>query len=202
MKTKTNRTLQRPLTEQRKRAFLDELARHGVAAEAARVASPHSQERHGCLSTFRAERARDPEFAADWDAALEAADARLLKEAHRRAVEGVERGVFQKAQRVLDHDGKPATELQYSDRLMELLLKSRFPNEFIERRAIEHSGQLDHTHRGLILTGHDLLALNAEERRQLMGILEKVAEHRGELPAPTDQPMTALPSPVVEEAPV
>jgi hypothetical protein len=101
----------------------------------------------------------------------------------------------------MDHDGKPATELQYSDRLMELLLKARFPNEFIERRAVEHSGQVGHTHRGLILTGHDLLALNAEERGQLTGILEKVAQQRGELSAPTDEPVNARPAPVVEEVP-
>ena len=59
------RALHAPLTAERKAIFLRELARHGVAAEAARVASPHTAERHGALSTFVSERNRDPEFAAD-----------------------------------------------------------------------------------------------------------------------------------------
>ena len=51
--SKTGRRVQRPLTAARKRAFLDELRRHGIAAESARVASPHSRARHGAASTFR-----------------------------------------------------------------------------------------------------------------------------------------------------
>ncbi len=191
--------IQRPLTKARKEIFLNELKRHGIAAEAARVASPHSTERHGCLSTFRSEKARDPVFAADWLAAQEEADARLMMEAHRRAVEGCEKGIFQKGQRVMDHDGQPATEKQYSDRLMELLLRARFPSQFIERRAIEHSGQVDHSVRGLLITGTDLLALGTADRENLSVILQKIADHRGEFPAPLEPPMNQIQEAEFEE---
>ena len=190
--SKTGRRVQRPLTAARKRAFLDELRRHGIVAESARVASPHSRARHGAASTFRQERQRDPQFAADWDSAVEEADARLLMEAHRRAVEGTERGIFQRGTQATTSQGKPATEVQYSDRLMELLLKARFPNEFIERRAIEHSGQVDHAMRGLMITPSDLLALSELHRDQLSGILAIISEHRGEVPSVEHHPAETI----------
>jgi hypothetical protein len=111
-----------------------------------------------------------------WDAAQEEADANLLKEARRRAVEGTERGIFQRGTQATTAEGKPATEVQYSDRLMELLLKARFPNEFIERRAIEHSGNV----RGLLITPADLIVLRPEQRDQLRSILTTLADNRGE----------------------
>ena len=153
----------------------------GVLAESARCASPHSKDRAGAKSTFVDERNRDPIFAAAWDSAVEEADAKLLMEARRRAVEGTEKGIFQRGTQATTAEGKPATEIQYSDRLMEILLKSRFPNEFIERRAIEHSGNVDHTMRGLLITPADLIALNPAERELLRGVLHTIADHRGEL---------------------
>ena len=84
--SKTGRRIKRKLTAKRKGIFLDELRRHGIVVEAARVASPHSRDRHGAASSFRDERNRDPEFAAAWDSAQETADANLLMEARRRAV--------------------------------------------------------------------------------------------------------------------
>ena len=197
--SKTGRRVQRPLTAARKRTFLDELRRHGIVAEAARVASPHSRARHGAASTFRQERQRDPLFAADWDSAVEEADARLLMEAHRRAVKGTERGIFQRGTQATTAEGKPATAVQYSDRLMELLLKARFPNEFIERRAIEHSGHVGQDIRVLSITPADLIALNLEQRDHLRGILATIADSRGEtheLSAVTSgSTVAALPAP-------
>ena len=126
----------RPITEARKKAFLEELSRHGVVAQAARVATPHETKTTGASGFYRL-RNLDPAFAERWDAAVEQADAALLTEARRRAVEGVERGIFQKGTQATTADGEPATERVYSDRLLELILKPRFPNEYIERRAIE-----------------------------------------------------------------
>lgn len=196
--SKTGRQVRKPLTAKRKAVFLDELRRHGIVAEASRCASPHSRERHGAASTFRQERNKGPEFAALWDAAQEEADAKLLMECRRRAVEGTDRGIFQKGGRVIDHDGEPATEKVYSDRLMELLLKARFPNEFIERRAVEHSGNIDHTMVGMLITPADLLVLNLEQRDALQGVLEVIAVHRGELEGPGERPMAMLPANEVE----
>ena len=59
------------LTEQRKAAFLAELARHGIVARAARAASPHSA--RGAVQTFRDLRAGDADFGCDWDEAMEQA---------------------------------------------------------------------------------------------------------------------------------
>jgi len=81
-----------PLTEKRKAIFLAELARHGVFARAARVASPHAAT--GACATFREEANRDPEFAAQIAEAREQADGDLLVELHRRAVEGVTEDVY------------------------------------------------------------------------------------------------------------
>lgn len=198
-RTETGRIRQLPLTEQRKTIFLRELALHGVVAEAARVSSPHSRDRHGASGTFYAERNRDPQFAVAWDSAIEVADARLEREAFRRAAEGTERGIFQRGQRVIDFDGKPATEREYSDRLLEVLLRARLPQRYADKRQVEVNGHVEHTvQERLYLTPMDLIGLTIEERRQLMGILSKVARNRGEYDAggtqaPNDIP--ALPAP-------
>jgi hypothetical protein len=174
-----SRTRHAPLTAERKAVFLRELARHGVAAEAARIASPHTAERHGALSTFLSERNRDPQFAADWAGAVEQANAALEREAWRRAVEGTPRGVFQKGERVMDHDGQPATEQQYSDRLLEVLLRSRLSDRYGDKKQIELRGRVDI--RSVTLSIADLQVLSVEQRGQLARIMERIAVARGEM---------------------
>ncbi|MBI1382574.1 MAG: hypothetical protein GC161_15970 [Planctomycetaceae bacterium] len=75
------------LTQQRKLAFLHALRACGVATRAAREASPNARG-NGVVSTFKDERARDPEFAAEWDAALEEHAGSLVAELYRRATIG------------------------------------------------------------------------------------------------------------------
>jgi len=65
-------------------------------------------------------RQRSPKFAAAWDEAVAEGIDRLEDEAHRRAVEGVERPVYQGGVRVGEIKA-------YSDSLLTLLLKSRRP---------------------------------------------------------------------------
>lgn len=103
----TSRARKQRMTNERKEIFLAELGRTGVFAHAARAASPNSK--HGALNSFRAERERDPEFAAAWDEAIEVSTGIIEQEAIRRAVNGWDDGKVQK----------------YSDRLMELILKRR-----------------------------------------------------------------------------
>lgn len=110
------------LTAERKRIFLEHLARSGIVAEAARVASPHSM--HGAISTFRKERGRDHEFAQAWDEALDHAVGVLEAEAFRRAVEG------------WDEPTRFGPVRKHSDRLLELMLKARSPR-YHERRRYE-----------------------------------------------------------------
>ena len=100
-----------------------------------------------------------------------------VMEARRRAVHGSQRGIFQKGVRVVDHDGEPASETVYSDRLMELILRARFPNDFVERRQVEHVQKAE----GWQITGEDLHALTEVETEQLMAIMQKVMAARGEL---------------------
>jgi len=175
-----------PLTEERAAIFLFELARHGIAAEAARIASPHTSERHGALSTFLSERSRNPEFATRWAQAEEQANAVVEREAWRRAVEGCERGVFQKGERVIDHDGKPATERAYSDRLLEVLLRSRLASRYGDRKQIELRGRIDVN--SVTLSVNDLGLLSVAQRRQLADIMGRIAVCRGEI-----QPDECLP---------
>lgn len=178
-----------PLTAERKASFLSELARHGIAAEAARIASPHTSERHGALSTFLSERSRSPEFASRWAEAEESANAVVEQEVWRRAVEGCERGVFQKGGRVIDHDGKPATERVYSDRLLEVLLRSRLASRYGDRKQIELNGRIDVN--SVTLSVSDLGLLSVAQRRELADIMGRIAVCRGEIQP--DESLPALP---------
>lgn len=78
-----------------------------------------------------------PQFAVRMNAAREEAYDKLEQEALRRAVRGVthRRPVVVKGQVV---DEEITTE--YSDRLLEILLKAARPDKFRERQSVEHSG--------------------------------------------------------------
>ena len=79
-------------------------------------------------------RDEDAEFAAAWDnALLEAAD-RIEYAAHQRAVEGVEKGIYFKGQKV-------DTEREYSDMLMGMMLKGHKPEKYRERIDVKYDLQ-------------------------------------------------------------
>lgn len=75
----------------------------------------------------------DPEFAADWQKALEVAADLLEDEAVRRAKEGTDKPVFQGGQLV-------GHVREYSDTLMIFLLKGAKPKKYVERLQQEVSG--------------------------------------------------------------
>lgn len=110
-----------PLTDDRKAAFVAELARHGIAMRAARAASPHTAT--GALSTFQDERMRDATFAAAWDDAVEVARADVEHEIYRRSTEGYEEPVFGGKYR----ETVVGTVRRYSDRLLELRARALLP---------------------------------------------------------------------------
>ena len=112
------------LGKKRRRIFLDVLARTGRVAESARAA--------GFTDTSYLKKVRngDPEFAAAWDAALEAAADMLEDEAVRRAVQGVRKAIMYKGQ-IVGYD------LIYSDRLLMFLLKGARPDKFAERKKVD-----------------------------------------------------------------
>ena len=174
--------LESPLTPERISIFLENLARCGIAVEAARAASPHSRHIDGAASSFYGLKRRDPHFSAQWAQALEVADGALLAEARRRAVDGVDRRLFFKGERIYDVDPEtgervPVSEKEHSDRLLELLLKARFPRLFVERRAIEHHQAPG----GWTITASDLFALTDTQTEQLSGIMASVMTARGEI---------------------
>ena len=67
----------------------------------------------------------DPEFAEQWDDAIEAAVDRMEEAARIRAVEGVRRGVWYQGERV-------GEELEYSDAMLALMLKANRPEKYRE----------------------------------------------------------------------
>jgi hypothetical protein len=94
-------------------------------------------------------------------------------------VEGVPHGVFQKGARVIDHDGQPATERQYSDRLLEVLIRSRLSERYGDKKQIELKGRIDV--RSVTLSLSDLGMLSVQQRTQLAAIMERIAIARGEM---------------------
>lgn len=75
---------------------------------------------------------KDPKFAARVQRARDVADDRIRQELHRRAVIGVKEGVWFKG-RLVGHQKK------YSDRLLQLLAASRFP-EFRQKTELTGEG--------------------------------------------------------------
>jgi hypothetical protein len=103
------------------------------------------------FSTIWRERKADPEFAKAEAEALKASGPVLEDEAVRRAMHGLVRFKFTKGGEPLLHPttGEPYYELEYSDTLLALLLKGRVPERY--RDKIEHSGEVEHTHKHMTL---------------------------------------------------
>lgn len=78
-------------------------------------------------------RAATPEFAQQWDETLADAIEDLEAEARRRAIRGIEKGVWHQGQLV-------GTELQYSDTMLIFLLKAAKPDKYRDRASVEHTG--------------------------------------------------------------
>lgn len=77
-------------------------------------------------------RANDAAYAAAWDAAYEAGSDYLEDEMRRRALQGIEKGIY--------HMGvKVATERQYSDTLLIFSMKARRPEKYRERFDVKQT---------------------------------------------------------------
>lgn len=126
---RTNRTSQRA-----RALFIEELRKRGNVSEAAAAASI------GRRTAYEL-RERDPEFAAAWDEAVDAAVDAMEGEAWRRAVEGVDEPVFGRVAK--DEDGQIGVIRKYSDSLMTTLLKAHRPEKYRERSEVQHSGRIE-----------------------------------------------------------
>lgn len=116
----------RETTDQRRKIFLAELAAHGRVATAARAAGLDRSD------TYKS-RDRDPEFAKQWDDALEMFIDSLEGAARLRAVEGTEKGVWHQGALV-------GTERQYSDSLLLAMLRAKRSREYGDKSKMELSG--------------------------------------------------------------
>ena len=97
----------------------------------------HAAERAGpSAQRFYQWRQEDDVFGEEWAAAVEARTDLLEDEAHRRAVHGVAKGVWFRGERV-------GEELEYSDKLLEVLLRARRPEKYAPAAQVKHSGTVD-----------------------------------------------------------
>ena len=119
-------------TDRAKERFLEKFAEVGTVMGAIRDLEAEGLKLN--RGTVYAWRDRDEAFADSWDEACDAAADVLEAEARRRAV-GFETPIFFEGEEV----GK---KLNYSDRLLEFLLKGRRPEVFGDRLAIGPQGSV------------------------------------------------------------
>lgn len=144
MAEKENRTLQ-----QKKKAFLAAFAEVGNISRAAELAGIARSNHYDWMRD-------DPDYPALFREADQQACDRLEQEARRRAVEGVQKPVFQGGKQV-------GVVQEYSDTLLIFLLKGAMPEKYKERQHTELSGPGG----GAIQTNIDLSGLTLEELRNL-----------------------------------
>ena len=108
------------------RRFLRNFAEFGIIHKACEVSGLSA-------SSVSNLRKRDPDFLAAFQRARESAADKLESEAHRRAVEGYDRPIFQKGEQV-------GVERVYSDRLLEIMLRANKPEKFSPAQRTEISG--------------------------------------------------------------
>lgn len=120
-----NRTVR---TDRKRDVFLATLAQAGNVSQACRTAGI------GYTTVYKW-REEDHDFAAAWEVALKQAIDRLEGEAWRRAVEGVEKPVYQQGVMV-------GTVTEHSDRLMEVLLKAHGGDKYRDKVKADLSGSV------------------------------------------------------------
>lgn len=112
-----------------KAIFLAALATSGVVLTACKKA------RIGRTTAYKT-RDEDEDFATAWDAALDDAADEMEEEAHRRAVKGVLKPVYQGGKKV-------GSIREYSDTLLIFRLKAARPEKYRERHEIDHRGKVE-----------------------------------------------------------
>ena len=104
------------IAEHRRRVFLARLCECGQPTKAARTAGVD-------VSRLYKERKRNPDFAKEWEEAIDVAMYGAESEVYRRAVDGVEQPVFQGGKLV-------GTFRKHSDVLLMFLLKAHNPGKY------------------------------------------------------------------------
>ena len=192
-KQRSQPVARRDISAQRRSVFIDQLRDHGVVVWASIAASPHVEDRKGAASSFYALRRRSADFSADWDDALAEANDRLIIEARRRAIEGVPRLRTHKDSLIYITDPetgerRPIIDREYSDKLLEILIRGGHPDKYIEKRLVEHVNKQKPS--SWTITGADLNCLPDRLRDSLHEIMDAIRVARGDVD----------PDPVLESA--
>lgn len=117
------------LSARRKKTFLRALSQLGNVTAASAAAG------WGMGIAYSVRKA-DKEFAQGWEWALEVFGATLEMEAHRRAVHGVTKGVYGSLGKD-EGSGLIGTEVVYSDKLLETLLKANMRSKYGDKAEID-----------------------------------------------------------------
>lgn len=117
-------------------AFIEALAETGIVTDAAKIA--------GFSREYAYEvRGKDEVFAMLWNDAIAQSSDVLLREARRRAVDGVRRKIFYKGAPVIDPEtGSQYIEAEYSDGLLSKMLAAYMPEMFSDKKEVKHSGEV------------------------------------------------------------
>lgn len=156
-------------------ANLEVLRTTGSHAAAARAATPWAASKKGGHMTWFDLRKKDPEFAAACEEALQHALGALERAAYDRALKGWKRPVYQQGQ-LVGHD------LVVDNGLL-LRVLSRLDPSWSPNRNVTVEGSIDHNHQHNHIAAigvADLMHLAEDERELLLGLLEKIADGRGE----------------------
>ena len=174
----------RSVSAPRQEAFLAQLRDHGVVTWAAIAASPHTKDRKGCASSFYTLRRKSADFSAQWDDAISEANDKLIIEARRRAIEGVPRLRTHKDALIYVEDPetgerRPIIDREYSDKLLEILIRGGHPDKYVEKRLVEHVNKQKPS--SWTITGADLNCLPDRLRDSLHEIMDAIRVVRGEV---------------------
>jgi hypothetical protein len=121
------RNIQHP----KKRAFLEAFSQCGTITHAAEAAGIDDSTYYTWATEGYAQ--YDPEFVKAMEKARKAATENLIKEARRRAVEGVQEPVFHKGEVV-------GYKRRYSDNLLMFLIKGEEPEKYADYSKVEKTG--------------------------------------------------------------
>ena len=136
---KNHNQIQHEILVAKGKVFLDVLRETANISQACKVADV-------TRGVIYRERERDPQFAMDWETAIEEACDKLLGEMWRRGVEGVEEPLYQGGGPVMIQDPNDeektvqATVRKHSDRMLELLAKAHMPEKFVDKLRVEGKG--------------------------------------------------------------
>lgn len=111
-------------------------------------------------------REHDLEFRAEWDRAVDRALDAVLEESYRRAVVGVDEPVVYQGDIAKGANGEAVTVKRYSDRLLELLMRWRYPEQTSDKLRVRVEDSTG-------LSPEALLAMPTEERAALVALLSK-----------------------------